>query len=206
MATNAPIPEEMTRADYARYRGVRKSYITQLAHEGRLVFTADGKRVRVRESDQRIQASRDPSKEGVRERFAEQRSESLARELALEQPAGETRRPDEAASPAGAATSAPTPEPDSLMDVRRELITEQAASARLKRLELEGRLVDRAEVTRAVFEKARVARNALLALPDRLATPLAAETSPAKVYDLLVAEFRRIADELADGEAEATRQ
>lgn len=207
MPTDAPIPEEMTRADYARYRGCRKSYITQLAHEGRLVFTADGKRVRVKESDQRISESRDPSKEGVRERHAAHRGEALAQELALETPPANEHRGEDVAQPAGAGGSPPAPsDGDSLMDVRRELIAEQAASAKLKRMELEGRLVDKAEVMRAVFEKARVARNALLALPDRLATPLAAEVNPAKVHDMLVAEFRRVADELAEGEASATRQ
>jgi phage terminase Nu1 subunit (DNA packaging protein) len=92
------------------------------------------------------------------------------------------------------------------MDVRRELITEQAAASKLKRLELEGRLIDRETVRRTVFEKTRVARNAILGLAERLPPLLAAEPSEVKIRDMLQVEFRRILDELADGEEQATRQ
>lgn len=203
------IPATMTRAAYARYKGWDRAYVTRLAQAGRLVLTEDGKQVLVEESDRRIAESADPSKEGVRERFAGHRGETLARELALEPDATAAKEmPGGAAQERGAAGSpaAPAAETDSLMDVRRELIAEQAARARLLRQELEGRLVDRETVRRSIFEKARIARNALTGLADRLSTPLAAESSPVKVYDMLLAEFRRICDELADGEAERTRQ
>ncbi len=194
----------MTRAAYARYKGVDRAHITRLAQAGRLVLTSDRKLVRVVESDRLLENTRDPSKEGVRERFADKRGEVLAGELALQD-----SRQTPAAASGTEGLDAPSPgasEPDSLMDVRRDLITEQAARARLQRLELEGRLIDRETVRRAVFEKARVARNALFGLADRLSTPLAAEANPAKVYDLLVTELRRICNELAAGEAEPTRQ
>jgi hypothetical protein len=193
------IPDEMTRAEYARYRGCRRSYITQLAYQGRLVLTGDGRLVKVHESDRRIEDSRDPSKEGVRERWAADRATAHATQLALEAAGDETPAP----SAQVGASAVQTP---SLMDVRRELITEQAAASKLKRLELEGRLIDRETVRRTVFEKTRVARNAILGLSERLPPLLAAESSEVKIRDMLLVEFRRICDELADGEEQPTRQ
>ena len=52
----------MTKAEFAAHLGVSKPYVSKLASAGRLVLTEDG-RVRVRESLQRIDATRDPSHE-----------------------------------------------------------------------------------------------------------------------------------------------
>lgn len=93
-----------------------------------------------------------------------------------------------------------------MMEDRRALIQEQAAAARLKRLELEGRLVDADQVRSSTFEKARVARNALMGMVDVIAPRLAAETNASRVHDILSAEVRRVCEELAAGETDATRQ
>lgn len=45
---------EMTKAAYARYKGVSKAMVTKWLNDGRLVLTEDGKRVLVNESDARI--------------------------------------------------------------------------------------------------------------------------------------------------------
>jgi phage terminase Nu1 subunit (DNA packaging protein) len=50
--------------------------------------------------------------------------------------------------------------------VRRELLQEQLEALALKREKEAGRLVDADQVRKATFEKARVARNALLGLVD----------------------------------------
>lgn len=59
----------MTLAEFARYKGWRASYVTELKQAGRLVLTNDG-RVLVRESLQRIDQTQDPSKAGVAARHA----------------------------------------------------------------------------------------------------------------------------------------
>lgn len=61
---------EMGLREFATRMNWRPSYITQLKKEGRLVLTADGRRVLVNESIERIAATRDPSRAGVRERHA----------------------------------------------------------------------------------------------------------------------------------------
>lgn len=85
----------------------------------------------------------------------------------------------------------------------------EQARAELFELELaqkRGELVVADEIRRATFEKARIARDALLALAPRLAPQVAAEPDVAKCHDLIMAEVRMICQELAAGESGATRQ
>lgn len=59
----------LTLSEFARYKGWRPSYVTELKLAGRLVLSDDG-RVRVRETLARIEQTQDPSKAGVAERHA----------------------------------------------------------------------------------------------------------------------------------------
>lgn len=91
----------------------------------------------------------------------------------------------------------------------REKERTEALRAELLQLELaekQGKLVDAGEVRRATMNKARIARDALLSLPTRIAAELAAESDPGKVHDRLVAEIRAICAELAAGETDQTQQ
>ncbi|TCS37474.1 hypothetical protein EDC30_104278 [Paucimonas lemoignei] len=72
--------------------------------------------------------------------------------------------------------------------------------------EKRGTLVLAEGVKKAAFEKARIVRSALEGLPDRLAPVLAAETDPARCHQLMMAEIKRVLRELAAGEGEQTRQ
>lgn len=66
--------------------------------------------------------------------------------------------------------------------------------ARLAQLELEereGKLVDAAEVRKEAFRTARVVRDAMMNLPDRIAAELAAESNQFKVHQKLTKEIRR---------------
>ena len=71
--------------------------------------------------------------------------------------------------------------------------------ARLAQLELEqreGKLVEADAVRRESFRVARIVRDALLNLPDRVAGELAAETNQFKVHQRLVQEIRRALEDL----------
>ncbi|MCA0196622.1 MAG: hypothetical protein LCH59_00720 [Proteobacteria bacterium] len=70
MAEAAPLPETLSFSEFARRHNWKPSYVTQLRKDGRLVLTADGRRVLAAESIARIAATRDPSKAGVRARHA----------------------------------------------------------------------------------------------------------------------------------------
>jgi hypothetical protein len=175
----------MTKAQYARHRGVSAPYISKLRAAGRLVFTADGKKILVAESDALIEKTR------VRDRFLTERATRAIEDRLLDQALDDEL--------AGEPLPADTARGDALGDARLESLRESAALARLKRLELEGRLVDASDVRKLAFERARAARKAFESLPDRLAGLLAVETQPNRVHEILMEEFRKICDELAQG-------
>jgi hypothetical protein len=75
--------------------------------------------------------------------------------------------------------------------------------ARLAKLEYEekvGRLVSKDEVQVAAFNKFRQFRDAMLNIPDRVAAMLAAESDPAKCYEILATEIRKALNEFADSD------
>jgi phage terminase Nu1 subunit (DNA packaging protein) len=65
--------QAVSRSDFARLLGVKPSYVTQLARDGRLVFDNEG-RVLVDESRARIVATKDPAKSAVAARHAAARA------------------------------------------------------------------------------------------------------------------------------------
>lgn len=74
----------------------------------------------------------------------------------------------------------------------------QAESARLDLLERLGALTPTANVQRAQREVARRMRDALLALPDRCAALLAAESDVARIHAILSNELRQALNGLAE--------
>jgi hypothetical protein len=78
----------------------------------------------------------------------------------------------------------------------------EAYTARLAKLSYEERskiLVDASRVEAEAFRRSRDARDALLAVPGRLAAILAAETDPAVVEVRLTEELRVVLEALANG-------
>lgn len=80
----------------------------------------------------------------------------------------------------------------------RELYQAQLAKLELDRRR--GALVPADEVRLGAFNMARKARDQLIALPERLATVLAAVKEPAEVQRILEEEVERICQEIADAE------
>lgn len=154
---------QMTRAEYARHRGVSGAAVTQYGHEGRLVETADGL-VDVAATDALLADSLDPLRGGDRTGKRE-------------------RVPSENAA--------------AYLEAKTLRERAMAAKAALEAEHLAGRLVSVEEVKREAFTAARQAQEALLAIPDRLASLLAAENEPAKVHDLLSEEIRRVVASIA---------
>lgn len=65
-----------------------------------------------------------------------------------------------------------------------------AERERIELQQLKGELVSAAEVREAAFKRGREARDALMALPSRLAAPLAVMTDPREVHQLLSEAIR----------------
>lgn len=70
--TMAAVQQTMTVPEFSRHLGYGRTYAYQLKKEGRLVLD-DAGRVLVAESIARIEATKDPSKQGVADRHAVQR-------------------------------------------------------------------------------------------------------------------------------------
>lgn len=60
----------VSKADFASIYGCSRGYVSQLVGAGRLVLSDDGKRVNVEASLQQLGVTADPTKAGVRERWA----------------------------------------------------------------------------------------------------------------------------------------
>ncbi len=70
----------------------------------------------------------------------------------------------------------------------------EAYQAKLAKLEFDhksGKLIDAAEVKKSAFDAARMVRNSMMNIPDRLAAELAAETDVFKVTQKLKNEIRK---------------
>lgn len=172
----------MTQAEFATMRGVSAPMVSKWKAQGRLVLTADGKRVCVAASIARLEATRDPARGGDRTGKA-----ATAVQGGASQPAG------------GQVIPAAVP-PNPVLVYTDEAAREKRARAQLAEMELAeraGELVLAAKVDALMFGLARAGREAVLALPDRLATVLAAESDPAAVHAKLLAECRKVCAAMA---------
>lgn len=97
-----------------------------------------------------------------------------------------------------AATAAEDAPPD-LNDSRARLLHHRAELARMEAEQRAGELVAAADVRAAAFATARAVRDALLALPNRMAPQLAATADAREVHRLLTAEITLALRSLADG-------
>lgn len=106
----------------------------------------------------------------------------------------------------GAAAPANVPAGGMFRAARDEREMAEAQMAKLRLLEATGKALDADEVARLTYEKARIARDAVMGVAPRIYQQLAAESDPHKVLQLLQAELRRACAEIAAGEAGQTRQ
>ncbi len=176
-------PEKLSQKDFAALIGISAPMVSKHKKAGRLVM--DGALVLVEASMARIAAAKDPARGG-------------------------DRRHDSAQSgtPAGAqaqqAASTPLFGDDLRSNYTVQAAREKLAAAQLRELELAreaGQLVLKQARDDAEFGRARMAREAIMSLPDRLSVVLAAESAPEAVHALLTAACRKICAQLARGSA-----
>jgi len=91
---------------------------------------------------------------------------------------------------------------NSFMVAKTREMQAKAAKYELDLKEKSGELVSKEAVTRAAFTLARDAQEALMSIPDRLASLIAAENDEAKVHELLTTEIRNVANELSNSARE----
>ena len=168
----------ITVAEYARQKGVSHEAVRKAVKVGRLsrsvVFDAKGKpRLDPALADQEWAANTDNSQQRV---------------PAVAPP----RQPD----PEPETQAAPEPRTGTFQQART---LREAYMARLAKLEYEeksGKLVQADAVKNEAFKTARMVRDNLLNIPDRVAGELAAESNQFKIHQRLTLEIRRALEDL----------
>lgn len=161
----------MKRSQYAAHIGRSPGYITQLAAQGRVVFTPDGRFVDVAKTDAMLAATADPAKQSVADRHA------AARAQAMHQPHADDDGP-------AMAHQAPPQRPDAAAAAGSSYQQARAVKERYLALDAKrayeqamGQLRDAREVEHAVATAFTATRTALQNLATTLAPVLAATTT-----------------------------
>lgn len=198
----------VSKKDFAELYGCGKSYVSQLVKDGRLVLTDDGRQVEVEKSFELLGVTSDPSKAGVRERWAAYRAGSeapgtataaamLPAAPAAPVEAGQLTLDDQ---PAAAVPSAPAEAPRSTAYHDARTMREQA-QAQMAQIELGkqlGTVLDAETTLRAVMDAHVAARAEIMKMPDRLAQLVAAQSNPRACFELIRAECERACQRMVE--------
>lgn len=195
----------VSKKDFAAIYGCSKAYVSQLVAAKRLVLTEDGKRVEVEASLELLGATSDPSKAGVRERWAEfraaQQQPTSAPPAPTAPPAATQAAPataaplDEVAAAAvvPAAAAAPAPSRSEYQDARTLREQAEAEMAQINLMKARGQVLEAEGTLRAIADNQIAVRTELMALADRLTPLVAPETNARKVWELINVECERLA-------------
>ena len=184
----------VSKSAFAKIYGCVPSYVTKLIAQKQVVLSEDGRLVNVDASLRLIEATGDPSKQGVRDRWNAYR-EGKAIDIP---PAQSTAfASDSQTAPGGRRGGAHDGATSAYHQARTE---REQIETQLKQIELRRQLGEIAEVpqiVKAVLDTHLAARSAILQLPDRLAQLVAPELDPLKVHDLIRIECERVCDNAA---------
>jgi len=175
--------------DFAAQRGVHPSRVSQWKRQGRLVLSADG-RIDVEASHARLNASLDKAKGERRDGNITSIAPAPAATAASEPSAGGNGK---AQDDQGSGSQ----KDDSgywQHKARREKA--EAELSELRALQAAGALISSAGVKRERAETARKVRNAMLAIPDRIA-PVVDPANPARAHKLITDEIQKALRELS---------
>lgn len=184
------LPETASLSQFAKLSGFKRSYITQLKADDRLVLTDDGKLVRVAESMRRIEDTRDPAKIGVVQRHAAEREGGKAN-AATETPSApaSSQEPPDAGDDAGATVG--------FQHWRERSERAKALAAERENEIAEGKLLHADDVISATKTHYATLRTGLEALPDMLAAQVAGVRDESKARALIADAIEQKLTELA---------
>lgn len=181
----------LTVTEYARRRGVSHVAVIKAVKTGRITKTPDGK-IDPEKADQEWAANTDPSKP-------------------LNSVSGNPkhrRPPDSPKIPGADVEAASTASAGGVPPYLQSRAIREAYEARLSKLDYEvrtGKLVNVDEVKVVAFNTARMARDKLMNMPDRLAPLLAGISDSHEIHRLLSAEVRLICEELSNDASKSNR-
>ena len=180
----------ISQAEWARRRGFSRQYVHRLVKRGVVRLTDGG--IDPAQADAALAALREPARPPRRRaggRKEPVRAPGAGERDGIRPPAGARSDPFDPTSGGDL--------PTLLLKTRIKSEVERARLLEIKAKVEAGRYLDADEVEVAAFNKARILRDALLNIPDRLAAVLAAETDAGKVHAVLSAEIRTALEELS---------
>jgi len=187
---------EVTLSEAARLLGYKGSYITQLKNDGRLVLTADGKRVKLAESASLIQATRDPSKQVVADRHAAGRAAAKSVESS----------PPTQSRDAAADTQGENGHIGNTYQAARAVKERYLAMSAKREYEMSiGRLMDADDVKSFVADAVVTLRTRLESLPDVLAPQLVAISDEAIARTMIAEAIEHALEECATAFRQASK-
>lgn len=211
------LPNMMTQVEYAEYKGVHKSRVTQWKKDGRLVFSADGKFVLVADSDERLKQTADMNgyanslhaaaeRAKINEKIAEEKNkeksydelnELYGRSITL---SGKEKSYDELKDEVcSTQLDLETKDADELFKNSRALKEKSAALQAAAEYEAYiGELSPKKELEALIFERARQFRDGMMASKKKLAPNLSGLTNIKEIEMLLDNEFRLLLDKFSD--------
>ena len=185
-------PNMMTQTEYAKYKGVHKSRVTQWKKDGRLVFSDDGKFILVAESDARLKETVNlngyansvhaaAERAEINERIEQEKSyEELKNDVTNTQLDLETKDADELFKNARA--------------LREKAAALQAAAEHEKFI---GSLVEKSVVEKIIFERARQFRDGVMATSRRIAPDVIGKESITEIEAIVQKELRVMLEQFA---------
>lgn len=217
--------EKVSGRQLAKILDYAPSYISKLKTQG--VFTTaydeTEKKFDPEKAVKDIEASQDPEKEYVRQRWEKYRAGDLNTSLensvdnlevtggddaagASKEQQSEKVSPGNAEGVGGGDAARGSPSTGaggdinvvSFQDAKTKKEIYLAKSAELAFEKAAGNLVDRVVVEKAAAACACLVRESLSNIPDRLSQVLAAETGPVKIHEHLSEEFKKILNELSN--------
>ena len=178
----------MTQAECARRHGFSRQYASRLVQKG-VVRLVNGK-LDPAQANAALTAIREPARP-VRRTELPRTGPGNRSPTAPQRPG--SSGPETLSLPQGGDL------PTLLLKTRIKSEVERARLLEIKARVEAGKYVDADEVNVAAFNRARVVRDSLLNIPDRLAGVIAAESDAQKVHALLATEIRQVLEELTGG-------
>jgi len=174
----------ISQAEYARKRGVSRQYVGQMVAKG--IIQLVGKKVDVDQADVALAAIRDPARAERRPKYDD--------DAPVPVPGADG---NQSAAYAPTFSQSGNDLPTLLLKTRIKSEVERAKLLEIKAKVEAGKYVDADDVKLVAFNKARVVRDALMNIPERLAAVLAAETDKQRVHNMLMTELRTALEELS---------
>lgn len=183
----------MTLAEYAKHRGVDDSAISRAIQFKRITRNADGW-IDSEQADKDWEANTSRGRSA-----AGKRNGKLSQALKKKRPERTAEQIAEAAAVAATPVVYDTATNIEIFtNARADRERAQASLVQLDLDERNGKLIDRAKVIAAASSSHRILRDAILSIPDRIASQLAAESDTVATHRMLEDELRAVLDHLAE--------